>query len=85
VINVQASATVHGDELTVYVAQVFDESFEPVTGMGRELLALRTQLVDEATRLGFSTLVIEGFRTEGSSSARPDEARRLVVDLTRRR
>jgi hypothetical protein len=54
-----------------------------LSGLLRELLQAKTQLVNEAKAAGFDTLRITARRVPGSSSAYPGKTIDVTIDLTR--
>ena len=54
-----------------------------LSGLLRELLQAKTQLIHEAKAAGFDTLHITGRRVSGSSSAHPGKVIDVTVDLTK--
>jgi hypothetical protein len=54
-----------------------------LSGLLRELLQAKTQLIHAAKVAGFDTLRITGRRVPGSSSAHPGRAIDVTIDLTK--
>jgi hypothetical protein len=54
-----------------------------LTGLTKEALAARNQLIDEATAMGFKKLRITGQRIQSSSSGNPGQFIDITVDLTK--
>ena len=74
---------VEGTTLHLKDVVVFEESGKVLTGLKREVLAARAQLIDEAMGMGFTGLRITGTRVATSSSAAPGHAVDLFIDLRR--
>ncbi len=82
-IRLLAEIDVQGTRLHLKDVVVFEESGKHVTGLMKEALAARTQLINAAIALGFKAIRITGIRTATSSSANPGHAVDLLIDLTR--
>ena len=54
-----------------------------LSGLLRELLQAKTQLINEAKVAGFDTLRMTRRRVPGSSSAHPGKAIDVTIDLTK--
>jgi hypothetical protein len=54
-----------------------------LSGLLRELLQAKTQLINEAKAAGFDILRITGRRVPGSSSAHPGKTVDVTIDLTK--
>ena len=54
------------------------------SGLLREILQAKTQLINDAKAAGFETLRITGQRAPGSSSANPGRMVDMIIDLTKR-
>jgi len=54
-----------------------------LSGLLRELLQAKTQLINEAKAAGFDILRITGRRVPGSSSANPGKTVDVTIDLTK--
>jgi hypothetical protein len=67
-----------GDTLHVKDLAIYSQTEAALSGVLRDLLAARTQLMAYAKEVGFAKLQITGSRTLGSSSANPGK----VVDVT---
>lgn len=72
-----------GDTLILRDVVVYGRGSSPLTGLTREALAARSQLVNEAKALGFRKLRITGERIQSSSSANPGHPIDIMIDLTK--
>jgi hypothetical protein len=78
-----AETVVEGDTLVLKDVVVYGEGTTPLTGLTREALAARTQLMAEAKALGFKKLRITGQRVQSSSSGNPGHTIDVTLDLTK--
>lgn len=82
-VGLLAETVVEGDTLVLKDVVVYGEGTTPLTGLTREALAARTQLIEEAKALGFKKLRITGQRIQSSSSGNPGHPIDITVDLTK--
>lgn len=82
-VDLLAEIVVEGDTLILKDVVVFGRSASNLTGLTKEALAARTQLVEEARALGFKKLRITGQRVPSSSSGNPGHIIDITVDLTK--
>ncbi len=82
-VDLLAETVVVGDTLILKDIVVFGRSESRLTGLAKEALAARTQLIEEAKALGFKELKIIGQRVASCSSANPGHTIDITVDLTR--
>jgi hypothetical protein len=82
-VDLLAETVVEGDTLILKDVAIYGRSSTSLTGLTKEALAARTQLVEEAKALGFKTLKITGRRMESGSSGNPGHAIDITVDLTK--
>lgn len=59
------------------------EGSKPLTGLSREAVAARTQLINEAKAPGFKKLRITGQRIASGSSGDPGHPIDITIELTR--
>ncbi|MFN7769050.1 MAG: hypothetical protein ACK5UC_17740, partial [Planctomycetaceae bacterium] len=78
-----AEVDVSGKTLHLKDVVIFGEGSTPLTGLTKEVLAARTQLINEARAMGFERLRITGQRVASSSSANPGHLVDLIMDLTK--
>lgn len=78
-----AEVVVEGERLTLKDIVVFGREAQPLTGLTKDVLAARSQLVSRAKELGFKELRITGTRVPNSSSANPGKQVDIIIDLTR--
>jgi hypothetical protein len=77
-----AEVEVRGKTLHLQDAVIYGEGVTPLTGLTKEVLAARTQLITEARAMGFERLRITGHRVASSSSANPGHLVDLSIDLS---
>lgn len=82
-IGLLAEVEVHGKLLHLKDVVVYEESGKTLTGLAKEVLAARSQLINEAIAMGFTGLRITGTRAATSSSAHPGHVVDLFIDLRR--
>ena len=82
-VDLLAETVVEGDTLILKDVVVYGRSTSNLTGLAKEALAARTQLIEEAKALGFKKLKITGQRVESSSSGNPGHPIDITVDLTK--
>jgi hypothetical protein len=80
-VGVLAEVEVQGEALLLKDIVVFGEGRTPLTGLTKEVLGARTQIIDEARLAGFKRLRITGQRVAGSTSANPGKLVDIMVDL----
>jgi hypothetical protein len=78
-----AEVVVEGDTLILKNVVVYGRSPFRMTGLTKEALAARTQLIKEAKAFGFKTLKLAGQRVQSSSSGNPGHPIDITVDLTK--
>lgn len=78
-----AETVVDGDTLLLKDVVVYGRDPSNLTGLTKEALAARTQLVNEAIVWGFKKLRITGQRIQSSSSANPGHTIDITIDLTK--
>lgn len=78
-----AETVVEGNTLILKDVVVFGRSPANLSGLTREALAARTQLIKEAKTLGFKKLKITGQRVASSSSGNPGHKIDITIDLTK--
>lgn len=76
-----AEVVVDGETLHLKDVSVFGRSDRPLTGLTRELLAAREELVAAAREAGFRQLRITGQRVATSTSAHPGKLVDVIIDL----
>ena len=76
-----AETVVEGDTLILKNVVVYGRSPTNLTGLTKDALAARTQLIEEARALGFKTLKITGQRVQSGSSGNPGHPIDITVDL----
>jgi hypothetical protein len=73
-----AEVAVEGDTLTLKDVAIYNRESGAYTGVLRDVLAARRQIIDDAKGWGFKTLEIRGIRVPNTStSANPGK----IVDL----
>jgi len=82
-VDMLAEIVVEGDRLTLKDIAVYGRGSEPLTGLTKDVLAARSELISEAKRLGFKQLRITGTRGLSSSSASPGKRVNIIIDLTK--
>jgi hypothetical protein len=82
-VDLLAETVVEGDTLILKDVVVYGRSPSNLTGLTKEALAARTQLIEEAKALGFQKLKITGQRIPSSSSGNPGHPIDITVDLTK--
>lgn len=80
-VDLLADIVVEGDTLILKDVVVYSRSPSSLTGLTRDALAARTQLIEEAKVLGFKKLRITGQRIQSSSSGNPGHTIDITVDL----
>jgi hypothetical protein len=83
-VDMLAEMAVEGDTIHLKDVAVFPRSGEPLTGLSQEILAARTELVNDARQMGFKHLRITGHRVPTGSSANPGKTIDLTIELTMR-
>ena len=78
-----AETVVEGETLLLKDVVVYGRGPSNLTGLTREALAARTQLINEAKAWGFKKLRITGQRVQSSSSANPGHVIDITIDLTK--
>jgi hypothetical protein len=78
-----AETVVEGDTRILKDVVVYGRGPSVLTGLTKEALAARRQLVTEAKVWGFKMLRITGRRVLGSSSANPGHTIDITIDLTK--
>jgi hypothetical protein len=81
-VDLLAEIVVESDTLILKDVVVYGRAQSKLTGLTKEALAARTQLIEEAKELGFKKLKITGQRVPSSSSGNPGHAIDITVDLT---
>jgi hypothetical protein len=82
-VDLLAETVVEGDTLILNDVAVYGRSPSNLTGLTKEALAARTELIEEAKALGFKKLRITAQRVPNSSSGNPGHAIDITVDLTK--
>ncbi|MFP2895965.1 hypothetical protein [Corallococcus sp. 4LFB] len=81
-VDMLAEVVVSGKTLTLKDMAIFQRGKEPLTGLLREVLKGKTELVNAAREAGFEQLIIKGIRhPEASTSAKPGKIVEITVDL----
>ncbi|KPA13932.1 hypothetical protein MHK_005848 [Candidatus Magnetomorum sp. HK-1] len=78
IVDIAAELEIDGKTLHLKDLIIYPRGKTILTGLTREFLSLRTQLINTAKILGFSTLKITGKRVEKSTSANPGKE----IDIT---
>jgi hypothetical protein len=82
-VDLLAEVVVEGDTLILKDVVVYGRSSSRLTGLCKDALAARTQLIAEVKNLGFKRLKITGQRVLSSSSGNPGHPIDLTIDLTK--
>ena len=78
-----AEVEIQGDTLHLKDVVVFEESGKVLSGLTRDVLAAKSQLIEQAIQLGFKSLRLTGTRLATSTSGLPGHLVDIVIDLTR--
>lgn len=82
-VGLLAEVEVNGTTLHLKDLVIYGQGQTPLTGLTREVLAARSQLMKEAKSMGFEKLRITGERVQSSSSANPGHCIDVTIDLTK--
>ena len=82
-VDLLAEVIIEGDTLTLKEVAIYGRSATNLSGLTREALAARTQMIAEVKGMGFRSLRITGRRVASSSSGNPGHAIDPTVDLAR--
>jgi hypothetical protein len=82
-IDMLAEVVIQGDAIHLKDVTIFPRAAEPLTGLNREILAARTQLINEIRTQEFKQLRITGKRLATSSSAFPGKEIDVTLDVSR--
>ena len=80
-VGILAEVAVTGKVLHLQDVVIYGQG--QLSGLLRELLQAKMQLINEAKAAGFDTLRMTGRRVPGSSSAHPGKAIDVTIDLTK--
>jgi hypothetical protein len=80
-VDVLYDLRVEGDTLHLSSLTVYPRSPTPLSGVLRELLTARSQVVQYARELGFARLRITAHRAAQSSSANPGKVIDVIIDI----
>lgn len=83
-VGMVAEVFIDGANLTLKDIAIYAvESGEPLSGLSREMIRAKTQLIKDAIADGFDTLRIVAERAEHSTSAKPGKLIDRTIDLTK--
>jgi len=80
-VSILAEVEISGNTLHLKDMVVYGK--EPLSGLLKNVVAARRQLINEAISLGFSRLRITGHRVPSSSSANPGHIIDVIIDLVK--
>lgn len=80
-VDMLAEIVIEGETLHLRDIVVYAEAKKPLSGLEKEILRTRTQLIETARKLGFKKLRMTGIRHPKSTSAKPGKKVNINVEL----
>jgi len=80
-VSLLAEIEAEGDTLHLKDVAIYNQEGKPFSGLLRDMLAARSQIIEEAKSMGFQNLRISGIRVSGSTSANPGKGIDITIPL----